>query len=110
MEYPACILQRVQVGELTGEQALVMIQQLNAKYQALSFEDVRLTIPNLQSALLWCPAGIQGQYPPDTANPLSGTKGDKWADLLFVIDRGTGGPDRIVQAAPNSKCWMVYRR
>ena len=110
MEYPACILQRVQAGELTGEEAYGMIRQLAAKNQALSVEDVRLTIPDLQTALLWCPAGIQGQHPPKTVKPLAGTQGDKWADMLFVLDRGVGGPDRVVQAAPGSKCWMVYRR
>lgn len=110
MEFPACVLQRVQNGELTGEQAVVMIQALGKKYEAPSFEDTKFALPNLQPALFWCPGGVKLPYPPDTARPLSGTKGAKWADTLFVIDRGTGGPERIVESKTTDKCWIVYRR
>ncbi len=106
MEYPACILQRVQAGELTGEQAVVMIQQLGAKYEAPSFEGMTLTLPNRQAAVVWCPSGASF-YPPDTARPLEGTTGNQWAQNLFVVDAATGGPDREIKAKDNP-CWMAY--
>lgn len=108
MEYPACILQRVQAGELTGEQAVVMIQTLGQKFSAPSYEGMTLTFANTQPVLAWCPGGVN-HYPPDTAKPLVGTNGAKWADLLFVVDAGTGGPDRKIEAN-GSPCWIVYRR
>jgi len=106
LEYPACILQRVQSGEMTGEQAVVAIQALGQKFSAPSFEGMVLSLPNTQPAVVWCPAGV-AYFPPDTARPLEGTKGAQWANLLFVIDKATGGPDRKIEAK-NSPCWMVY--
>lgn len=110
MDYPACILQKVQSGEMTGEQAVKMIQQLSVKYQAHNEDKPQHVLPNTQPALFWCPGGVTAPYPPDTARPLEGTKGAKWANLLFVVDRATGGPDRVVNAKSGTKCWMVYRR
>lgn len=108
MDYPACILQRVQAGELSAEQAVVLIQALGAKFAAPSFEGSVLSLPNAQPAIVWCPSG--GIFPPDTARPLEGTKGAQWASNLVVIDAGTGGPDRIIKATGTNPCWMVYRR
>ncbi len=105
MDYPACILQRVQSAELTGEQAVVMIQELGARLGAPSFEDALLVLPNMQPAVVWCPAGAS--FPPDTARPLEGTKGAQWASNLVIVMAGTGGPEREITAIAD-KCWMVY--
>lgn len=107
MNYPACVFQRVQAGELTAEQAVVTIQALGQKFGAPSFEGMNLTLPNQQPAIVWCPAG--GIFPPDTARPLEGTSGARWASNLVVIDAGTGGPDRVIKAT-GSACWLVYVR
>ncbi len=110
MEYPACILQRVQAGELTGEQAVVMIQALAVKYGAHNEEAMTVSFDSRQPVLGWCPGGVS-YYPPDTARPLSGTAGQAWVDTLFVVDRSPEGePGTKWIEAVDHPCWVVYRR
>lgn len=110
LEYPACWLQKVQFGEISGEDAVRAIQALTIKYNTHSEEAMVVEFDNRQPVGAWCPGGTTYK-PPDTARPLEGTKGARWADLLFVVDRspeGEPGTKRI--EAKDHPCWVFYRR
>ena len=107
-QYPACWVQRLQSGDETDiSKVIVTIQELGRQAKAPSFEGKSLTLSNTQAAILWCSDG--GSYPPDTARPLEGTKADKWKNNLVMIDRATGGADRVIVSSGYA-CYMIYRQ
>jgi len=102
-QYPACILQRVQNQELTGPNAVVMIQKLGAAKGAPSFEGTTLSVPDGQAMFVWCPSGAT--LPSDVAQPLRGTRGAQWGENVFIAAVSS---QRTIMSKTGDNCWGVF--
>ncbi len=106
-----CWFQMLQAKVTTPEVAVPAIQQLCAAVKCTSWEAPVVAVPNNLYAGAWCPAGGNRDSIADAANPLGGQPGKEWMNNLFLIEAGTGGPDRVVQSNdPKQPCWVWVRK
>lgn len=111
MDYPACILQRVQSGELSVTEGIVAIQQLTARFGVPS-QDGWTTLQANEHAVTfgWCSGGFARPLPNDTARPLEDTRLESrwWDSVVIVQPHPAADPaTNVTMTCPSGDGWAM---